>query len=168
MKINPIGHLVKTNPIQTQSNLVLSAVEWANLKRAKMNVNLTLTNDYRKKDDFAVRKNKPNSNPICQRVKMNANVFITKDYENDTALRPKKTNPNKANFKRSLFAAKIGNFACRLHSLNRTCACVSLDLVFARKPGGAGRCERKPKLRSSAEKTGEYRLFGHLLQPVKR
>jgi len=33
MKINPIGHLVKTNPIQTQSKPVPSAVEWANLKK---------------------------------------------------------------------------------------------------------------------------------------
>ena len=32
----------------------------ANLKRAKMSVNLTLTRDYRKIDDFAVRINKPN------------------------------------------------------------------------------------------------------------
>ncbi len=31
-----------------------------NLQKAKMNVNLTLPKDYRKKDDFAVRKNKPN------------------------------------------------------------------------------------------------------------
>jgi len=31
-----------------------------NLQRAKMNINLTLTKDYRKKDVFAVRKNKPN------------------------------------------------------------------------------------------------------------
>ena len=31
-----------------------------NLKRAKMNVNLTLTKVYRKKDDFLVRINKPN------------------------------------------------------------------------------------------------------------
>ena len=31
-----------------------------NLKKAKMNVNLTLTKDYRKNDDFAVRINKPN------------------------------------------------------------------------------------------------------------
>ncbi len=61
MKINTIGQLVKTNPIQTQSNPVLSAVEWANLRKAKMNVNLTLTKDYRKKDDFIVRINKPNS-----------------------------------------------------------------------------------------------------------
>jgi len=60
MKINPIGHLVKTNPIQTQSKPVLSAVEWANFQKAKMNVNLTLTKDYRKNDDFVVRINKPN------------------------------------------------------------------------------------------------------------
>ncbi len=60
MKINPIGQLVKTNPIQTQSKLVLSAVEWANFQKAKMNITTFITKDYRKKDDFAVRKNKPN------------------------------------------------------------------------------------------------------------
>ncbi len=32
----------------------------ANFQKAKMNVNLTLTKDYRKKDDFIVRINKPN------------------------------------------------------------------------------------------------------------
>ncbi len=31
-----------------------------NFKKAQMNVNLTLTKDYRKKDDFVVRINKPN------------------------------------------------------------------------------------------------------------
>ncbi len=31
-----------------------------NSRKAKMNVNLTLTKDYRKKDDFVVRINKPN------------------------------------------------------------------------------------------------------------
>jgi len=31
-----------------------------NSRKAKMNVNLTLTKDYRKKDDFSVRINKPN------------------------------------------------------------------------------------------------------------
>ncbi len=31
-----------------------------NLKRAKMNVNSFITKDYRKKDDFLVRINKPN------------------------------------------------------------------------------------------------------------
>ena len=50
----------KTNPIQTQSNLVLSAVEWANCQKAQMNVYLTLIKDYIKYDAFVVRKNKPN------------------------------------------------------------------------------------------------------------
>ncbi len=31
-----------------------------NLQKAKMNVNLTLTKDYRKNDDFTVRIKKPN------------------------------------------------------------------------------------------------------------
>ncbi len=48
MKINPIGHLVKTNPIKP------------NFKKAKMNVNSLITKDYRKNDDFSVRINKPN------------------------------------------------------------------------------------------------------------
>jgi len=50
-----------------KANLALSEVEWANsnpnkpnFKKAKMNVNLILTKDYRKKDNFTVRINKPN------------------------------------------------------------------------------------------------------------
>ncbi len=46
-----------------------------------MNVNSFITKDYRKKDDFDVRINKPNSNPICQRVKIDAKCVFTKDYE---------------------------------------------------------------------------------------
>jgi len=60
MKIYAIGHLVKTNPIQTQSKPVLSAVEWANSRKAKMDVNLYFIKDYRKNDDFSVRINKAN------------------------------------------------------------------------------------------------------------
>ncbi len=56
--------LGENKPNQTQSKPVLSAVEWANFRKAQMNVNSLITKDYRKKDDFAVRKNKPNSNPI--------------------------------------------------------------------------------------------------------
>ncbi len=56
MKENAIGHLVKTNPIQTQFK--------PNLRNAKMNINSITTKDYRKNDDFAVQKNKSNSNPI--------------------------------------------------------------------------------------------------------
>jgi len=35
----------------------------ANFRKAQMNVNSFITKDYRKKDDFAVQKNKPNTNP---------------------------------------------------------------------------------------------------------
>jgi len=86
MKILPIGHLVKTNPIQTQflqrvklmQSVYLQRIMEKNaakgyektkpiqtqfLQRPKMNANVFVTKDYRKKDDFAVQKNKPNSNP---------------------------------------------------------------------------------------------------------
>jgi len=65
-----------------------------------MNVNLTLTKDYRKKDDFLVRINKPNSNPISEKPKMSANSLLAKNYDNETYLQSKKTNPNKANFRK--------------------------------------------------------------------
>ncbi len=45
-----------------------------NLRKAKMNVNLTLTKDYRKKDDFLVRINKPN----FQNAKNERKRFFTK------------------------------------------------------------------------------------------
>ncbi len=59
-----------------------------------MNVNSFITKDYRKKDDFAVPKNKANSNPISEKPKMNATIFATKDYENKTAFRLEQNKPN--------------------------------------------------------------------------
>jgi len=73
----------------------------ANFKKAKMNVNLTLTKDYRKKDDFLVRINKAKTNPILEMAKMNVNSFLQKDYENEPPSGPKKTNPNKANLRKN-------------------------------------------------------------------
>jgi len=64
----------KTNPIQTQSNPVLSAVEWANLQKAKMNINSIITKDYKKKDDFAAQK----TNPISSKAKNERKRFFTK------------------------------------------------------------------------------------------
>ena len=49
-----------------------------NLRKAKMNVNLTLTKDYRKKDDFAVQKNKPNSNPISSKAQNELKLLFNK------------------------------------------------------------------------------------------
>jgi len=69
-----------------------------NFRKGEIDAKCVFTKDYRKNDDFLVRINKPNSNPISEKAKMNANVFVTKDYENETAFRPKKTNPNKPNF----------------------------------------------------------------------
>ncbi|MBU2554641.1 MAG: hypothetical protein KKF98_09305, partial [Bacteroidetes bacterium] len=67
-----------------------------NFQKAKMNANVFVTKDYIKYDDFAVRKNKPNSNPISERDKMNANVYATKDYKNKTTFRPQKNKPNQS------------------------------------------------------------------------
>jgi len=92
--MKPLSGGEKTNPIQTQSNPVLSAVEWANFRKAQMNVNSFITKDYRKSDAFAVQKNKPNSNPISSKAKMNANAFSQKDYENETAFKLRKNKPN--------------------------------------------------------------------------
>ena len=51
-----------------KTNLALSEVEWAkqtqfkpNLPKCKIDANCVFTKDYRKKDDFVVRINKPNS-----------------------------------------------------------------------------------------------------------
>ncbi len=49
-----------------------------NLQKAKMNVNLTLTKDYRKKDDFKVRINKPNFQNGQNERKLNFNKGLQK------------------------------------------------------------------------------------------
>ncbi len=69
----PIGHLVKTNPIQTQTNPIAERVE--------IDAKSVLTKDYRKNDDFIVRKNKAKTNPIAERAKIDTKCVFTKDYE---------------------------------------------------------------------------------------
>ena len=59
-----------------------------------MNVNSLITKDYRKKDDFTVRKNKANSKPISEKPKMNVNLYVTKDYENVPIRRRGENKPN--------------------------------------------------------------------------
>jgi len=56
----------------------------ANFLDAQMNVNSFITKVYRKKDDFAVQKNKANSNPNKPNLpdgKIDAKCVVTKDYE---------------------------------------------------------------------------------------
>ena len=52
MKENAIGHLVKTNPIQTQSNPISV--------KPKMNANVFATKDYKNETTLRPQKNKPN------------------------------------------------------------------------------------------------------------
>jgi hypothetical protein len=47
-------------PLGAQKNKPNSKPNKPNLKRAQMNANSLITKDYRKKDDFVVRINKPN------------------------------------------------------------------------------------------------------------
>jgi hypothetical protein len=54
MKINPIGHLVKTNPIQTQTNPILSAVGGL-----QMNLTFYLEIDYENISNWTLGENKP-------------------------------------------------------------------------------------------------------------
>jgi len=49
-----------------------------NRQKAKMNVNLTFTKDYRKKDDFIVRINKPNFQNAKNERKLNFNKGLQK------------------------------------------------------------------------------------------
>jgi len=92
MKINPIRQLVKTNPIQTQSNPIA--------ERVKLMQTLYLQRNMMKNAAKGYEKTKPKQTQFPKSQKMNANAFSQKDYENKTAFRPKKTNPNKPNFKR--------------------------------------------------------------------
>ncbi len=60
MKINHFTDVGKTNPIQSQYKPNTNPIP----EKPKMNVNSFITKDYRKKDDFAVQKNKPKTNPL--------------------------------------------------------------------------------------------------------
>ncbi len=84
----------KVIPLAGQKNKPNSNPIKANLQKAKMNINSLITKDYRKKEDFEVRINKPKTKPISEKPKMNVNAFSQKDYENKTALRPQKNKPN--------------------------------------------------------------------------
>ena len=86
MKINPIRHLVKTNPIQTQTNPIC--------EKPEMNVNSIMTKDYENICPCGVPKNKPNSNPISKIAIMNVTVCLKKNYENQSLLQSPENRPN--------------------------------------------------------------------------
>ncbi len=65
-------------PLAGQKNKPNSNPNKPNFQKAKMNVNLTFTKDYRKKDDFVVRINKPNSRKTQNERKLNYNKGLQK------------------------------------------------------------------------------------------
>ncbi len=67
-------------------------------KKGQNEYKLNYNKGLQEKNDFVVRINKANSNPISKRPKMNVNLYVIEDYENETALRPKKTNPIQTQF----------------------------------------------------------------------
>ncbi len=76
-------------PLAGQKNKPNSNPIKPNFKKAKMNVNLTLPKDYRKKDDFIVRINKPN---LVRRRRI-ANSVVIEDYRKYDDFAVQKTNP---------------------------------------------------------------------------
>jgi len=95
MKIYPIGHLVKTNPIQTQTNPIC--------QRVKLMQSVYLQSIMKKNAAKGYEKNKAKTNPISEMAKMNANAFSQKDYENDNVFRLQK---NKAKQSQSFDSAQ--------------------------------------------------------------
>ncbi|MBA7624710.1 hypothetical protein ES703_32122 [subsurface metagenome] len=65
-----------------------------NFRKAQMNVNSLITKDYRKKDDFAVQKNKAKTNPISKKPKMNVNLYVIEDYREKDDFAVQKNKPN--------------------------------------------------------------------------
>ncbi len=90
-----------------------------------MNINSIITKDYRKKDDFVVRINKPNLVRRRRIPKMNVNLYIIEDYENEPLSGPKKTNPNKPNSNPILSA--VGGFQNELK--------ISCQKIWPHHPG---------------------------------
>jgi hypothetical protein len=101
----------KTNPKQTQFK--------PNFKRAKMNVNLYVIEDYRKNDDFIVRINKPNFQNVKNKRKLNFNKGLQKKRLFSRPKNKPKTNPilsavGGLQMNVKSLAGKTGHTRCRL------------------------------------------------------
>ncbi len=73
-----------------------------NLRKAKMNVNLYFIEDYRKKDDFIVRINKPN----FQNAKNERKLTYNKGLQEKRCFRSPKNKPKQTQFARGKIDAK--------------------------------------------------------------
>ena len=110
MKINAIGHLVKTNPIQTQSNPIA--------ERVKLMQSLYLQRIMKKNAAKGYEKTKPKQSQFPQRPKMSASVYVIEDYENKTAHRLRKNKPKQS--QSEFLARSVSNKSKLLSSCSLT------------------------------------------------
>ena len=80
MKINPIGNLVKTKPIQSQSKPIQSQYK-PNSRKAKMNVTSILTKDYKNKPRLRTPPKQTQSNPISKGIPYCSAERIDRTFE---------------------------------------------------------------------------------------
>ena len=83
---------------ESSTNQPLFMQNKPNLKKAKMNVNLTLTKDYRTNDCLAVRINKPNFFKCQNERKLNFNKGLQKKRLFSSPKSKPNSNPIKPNF----------------------------------------------------------------------
>ena len=93
-------------PLAEQKNKPNSNPIKPNLRKSKINVNLYVIEDYRKKDDFIVRINKPNFQNAQNERKLNFNKGLQKKL----CFSVQKTNPIKPNSNLVLSAVEWANF----------------------------------------------------------
>ena len=74
-----------------------------NCQKGKIDAKYVFTKDYRKKDDFLVRINKPN----FQKSQMNLNILSKRAYENFIPLAGQKNKPNSNPIKPNCRKAKM-------------------------------------------------------------
>jgi len=135
-----------------------------------MSANAFSQMDYENISDWTLGENKPNSNPIkpnFRRARMNVNLLITKDYrkKDDFAVQKNKPNSNpiseRPKMNANVFITKdYENETAQRPKKTNPIKPNFKRALFSTKIGNFF----PKKIRSSAEKAGEYRLFGHLLQ----
>ncbi len=145
MKINPIGHLVKTNPIQTQ------------FPKRQNECKLTYNKGLQKKRCFRSQKKQTQFKPNFRKAKMNANVFLTKDYENETALRPQKNKPNQSQF-RNPTAGRQNVLHNKVHTafIVRKAKVVQKTVVLVERPMAIGYKIAKGKSKKQETRNTRY------------
>jgi len=102
-------------PLAEQKNKPNSNPIKPNLRKVKMNVNSLITKDYRKKDYFSVRINKPNFRNGQNERKLNFN----KGLQKKRLFSSPKNKPNQSQFKACPERSRMGQFLQKPKSLSK-------------------------------------------------